>query len=382
MPTVDDFLDQVGGYELVAWHHKNGRHRSEAIYLNLYRGQLARGLKEARLIYLDTSYWVRLRDAALGKGTPEAVQLLEILRAMVRSREALCVSQLYSFLEVGKQEESSLRASADLLDELTEGVTIAAPDDILLWECAEFAGTTLRRNGEVGVFPWTKVGQIHDSALPSTMPGPITPAQRAVLLKALIDATWNMTFSYVFQQFDWDTKKKLGFEFETEVLLQVAARKAERQAKGLTLHSARSEAFADLFSSQAMPLLNHLLQRWVLGSNNTGSPVDLEQDLATIQSTALKAFENRSLGQSLPGLAIHAELFALHETDGQSRKPQTTNDWFDSCHAAFALPYCDMFLTERALAHRLCRLLHADVKYECEVIGTIGESVKRLRGAS
>lgn len=348
----------------------------------MYREQLARGLSETRLIYLDTNYWVRLRDAALGKGTPEAVQLLEILRAMVRSREALCVSQLYSLLEVGKQEENSLRASADLLDELTEGVTIAAPDDILLWECAEFAGTTLRRNGEVGVFPWTKVGQIHNSAPPSSMPGPITPAQRAVLLKALIDATWNMTFSYVFQQFDWDTKNRLRFELETEVLLQVAARKAERQAKGLTLHSARSEAFADLFSSQAIPLLAQFLQRWPLGSNNTGSPVDLEQDLATIQSTALKAFEERSLGKSLPGLAIHSDLYALYETDRQRRKPQTTNDWFDSCHAAVALPYCDLFLTERHLAHRLCHLLHADVEFECEVIGTIGESVDRLRAAS
>ena len=73
MPTVDDFLDHLGGYELLAWHRENGRHRSEAVYLDLYREQLARGLSETRLIYLDTNYWVRLRDAALGKGTPEAV---------------------------------------------------------------------------------------------------------------------------------------------------------------------------------------------------------------------------------------------------------------------------------------------------------------------
>ena len=382
MPTVDDFLDHLGGYELLAWHRENGRHRSEAVYLDLYREQLARGLSETRLIYLDTNYWVRLRDAALGKGTPEAVQLLQILRAMVRSREALCVSQLYSLLEICKQEENSLRASAELLDELTEGVAIASPEDVLLWECAEFAGTTLRRNCPVNSFPWTKVGQIHDSGLPSTTPGFISPAQRAVLLKALIDATWNMTFSYVFQQFDWDTKSRLSFEFEPELFVQLTASKAERQARGVTLNSARSEAFADLFSSQAMPLLKQLSQLWRSESTNTENKADLLLDVATIQSTALKAFEERSLGKSLPGLAIHSDLYALYETDRQRRKPQTTNDWFDSCHAAVALPYCDLFLTERHLAHRLCHLLHADVEYECEVIGTIGESVDRLRAAS
>lgn len=35
------------------------------------------------------------------------------------------------------------------------------------------------------------------------------------------------------------------------------------------------------------------------------------------------------------------ELYALHETDRQSSKPMTINDWLDSCHAAAALPYCD-----------------------------------------
>lgn len=109
MTRVDEYLDRLGGPALLAWHHHNGTHCSAADYLFLYRDLMLRGLSNTRLIYLDTNYWIRLRDAAIGKGVPEAVKLLELLRGLVRSRKVLCVSHIYSLLEVGKQESASLQ---------------------------------------------------------------------------------------------------------------------------------------------------------------------------------------------------------------------------------------------------------------------------------
>jgi len=61
------------------------------------------------------------------------------------------------------------------------------------------------------------------------------------------------------------------------------------------------------------------------------------------------------------------------------KKPLTTNDWVDWSHAAAALAYCDMFFTERHLAHQLRQELGADKQYKCEVAGTLGEALDTLQ---
>jgi len=381
MTTVDDFLDALGGPALIAWHHQHGIDRSAAQYLSSYRSLLVRGLTGVRLIYLDTNFWIRMRDAEIGTGSPAAVRLLRTLRSMVRSREALCVSYIYSFLELGKQGEASLRVTAELLDELTEGVAIASPDDLLDWECAKFIEATLQRDVGQGMCPWTKVGQLHTNALSTEMPGPISASDREIVLKATIDAAWNVSFQYGFEQFTWDTKTKLSFDLNKNTFARVTKRKAEQQAKRLAPDQVRLEVFSEMVRTKAVPVFNRLLGRWHLDRGFPEGMATLLRDVDAVQRAAIRGFENRALGRMLPSLSIMTEIYTLYETDSQSNKPQTTNDWFDSCHAAVALPYCDLFLTERGLAHRLRRQLKADVQYDCQVVGTIEEALTRISGA-
>src|SRR5262245_30206809 len=107
----------------------------------------------------------------------------------------------------------------------------------------------------------------------------------------------------------------------------------------------------------------------------------LLRDLHTVNRTAVQQFKARSLGHLLPGLSIMTELYALYETDRDAKKPLSSNDWFDSSHAAAALPYCDVFLTEKNLAHMLRQMLKADVQYGCQVIGSLEEAVARFTGS-
>lgn len=381
LTSVDDLLNRIDGPGLVAWHHQNGTHLSAVAYRNLYRDVLVRGLSRTRLLYLDTNFWVRLRDAAIGKGTPEASKLLQTLRAMVRSRDALCVSQFYSPLEVGKQSEASLRASADLIDELTEGVAIASPPDLLRWECAEFIKATLNRDVGQDLCPWTKLGQIHSSELPTEMPGPASPAQREIVLKATIDSIWNASFEFVFEQFGWDTKTKLNVNLDPQMFAQVAKRKADQLAKGPARDQVRQAEFSEMASSQLKPIFIDLLRRWHVQRGFPEGMSALLRDTQTAESLAVSRFANRSLGRLIPSLAIPTELYALYETNKQSSSPLTTNDWFDWSHAAIALPYCSVFLTERGLAHRLRQELKADVQYNCKVIGTLEEALTYLHTA-
>ena len=64
--------------------------------------------------------------------------------------------------------------------------------------------------------------------------------------------------------------------------------------------------------------------------------------------------------------------------DNRKKEPLTNNDCVDWSHAAAALPYCDMFLTERHLAHQLRQKIRADQQFGCEVIGTIEEALSKL----
>jgi hypothetical protein len=377
--SIETVLNRLGGPALLAWHRRHGVDLRAEHYLGLYRDRLVRGLGKPLLIYLDTNFWVRLRDAARGTGLPGYEELLQRLRAMVCAREALCVSQIYSLLEVGKQEEQSLRTTAELLDELTEGVAIASTDDLLRWECAEFIGATLQRDVTQGLCPWTKVGQIYRSDLPP-LPGPASDADREAILKSSIDSLWNLSFEEAFVLLDWDTKHKLAFQLDDEVLAQLEKRKAEQLAKGFTREQVRVNEFAQQVRDRVMPVAAELLRAWHIERGFPEGMAALLSDLHVVERSAVQQFKHRTLGQLLPGLSIMTELYALYETDRDTRKPLTSNDWFDSSHAAAALPYCDVFLTERNLAHKLRQLLKIDAQYGCQVIGSLEEALARFPG--
>jgi hypothetical protein len=71
-------------------------------------------------------------------------------------------------------------------------------------------------------------------------------------------------------------------------------------------------------------------------------------------------------GPLLPALNIPAKLHAAIRWDrGRRFKP---TDWLDTCHASAALPYCDMFMTDRSLAALIVAgHVRLDQEYGCIV---------------
>lgn len=378
MPSVrEDLAQTIREKNLVLWHRRNGGDLDVAAYRKLYRNVLLNGLRHTKLLYLDTNYWVRLRDAELGSGEPAAVQLLQTLRAMVRSREILCVSHLHSLLEIGKQKEASLRVTASLLDELTEGVVVASPADLRAWECAEFIGAKLGLRLLDDQCAWTKVGQIHHHQLPSQMPGPATKADRDVILKSLIDALWNASFEHIFGQFEWETKARLDASIEPKVLAQIEARKQKQAAIGLSREQIRLHEFSQVVHRELRPVFMDQMFTWHIQHGFPEGFAAISRHLQAVLDAAVNEFKAGTLGRLLPSMSIPVELYTLYEMDNRKKEPITNNDCVDWSHAAAALPYCDMFLTERYLAHQL-RHVRADQQFGCEVIGTIEEALSKL----
>jgi len=343
MPSVnEELLVRLGGEKLVSWHRANDADANSSVYLERYRKVLLNGLSHARLIYLDTNYWVRLRKA-----------------------------------ELGKQEETSLRVTACLLDELTEGVAIAPMFDLREWDCGQYISTKLGIQMHEGLSNWTKVGQIHQHELPEKMPGPITMAGRDVVLKATIDALWNATFEDVFGQFSWETKHTLNADIDPEVIALVEKRKMKQLAKRQSREQVRLFEFSQYVNEYLRPIFTDQLRTWNIQHQFPDGLDGFMHQLQTVMDAAVNDFKSRTLGKLLPSAAIPVELYTLYET-GNPKERLETNDWADWHHAAAALPHCDVLLTERQLAHQLCQELGADKQYDCAVIGTLEDAVNEL----
>ena len=364
--TRDKVLDRLGGPALLHWHRRFGVDTSVEEYIFKYKAQVDRGMAFTKAVYLDTNYWIRLRDAELGKGTVEGVALLCRLRSLVASRKIICVSHLTSMLEIAKQLEDSARASTALVDELTERVALAPTTEL---DALEIGNYVRVKSGAMHPSPslqWTCLGQIVNSKLSG---GKVLPANLGndgqAVLKSAADALWNQGLSEIFEAFDWNTKHYLPADLDAETLVRVDVRKKTRPHNGKLRKTIKTEFEAvmkqhiEIFEAELLKLLGPIGAA-ALGAKSSMAAQGLARH-------AVADYLDGALGSHLPGFVIRTELYSMYECD--PTHTLSTNDWQDWQHASVALPYCDLFLTEKRLADQVTMRLHLDTKYKCRVVG-------------
>ena len=103
-------------------------------------GALSIHVLQRRRVYLDTRYWLILRDVAMGRPRRAGdVALLAALRRWVQAGVIVCPLGDGSLLEVLRQSDETTRlATARLIDELSLGVTIQNAQDRLTTEVMHF----------------------------------------------------------------------------------------------------------------------------------------------------------------------------------------------------------------------------------------------------
>lgn len=366
--SLERVRERIGGPDLLRWHHENERQTTVQAYVNLYQAQVATGMTRAKAVYLDTNYWVLLRETAIGNRDDAAARALLVrLRELVADRKIICVSQLTSVLEIAKQNAQSSRVTVGLVDELTEGLSLktnAELDALEIRQC-------LRHKADLPVAPikpWTCIGQVFrsDTGNEGMLPEDVSAADHDAIWKCAVDAFWNSKLSDMFEAFDWDTRAKLSPDLDAAAIEQVKAQKETRPHNGNFRKTCESE-FANT-TAMTTAFQNEFEQLLTMN----GGSIDTSR-LTAVAHGALRSacsdYSSGGLGPHLAGHVIRVELYSLYECDGTSRS-LTTNDWQDWQHASAALPYCDLFLTERHLAHQLKTLLHAEERYGCRVVGS------------
>jgi hypothetical protein len=325
-----------------------------------------------KALYLDTKFWIKLRDALLGApAEPVDASLLTALRGAVKGGHWVCpvASDIVAeLLNIG--DETKRRAAAELVDELSQGITLLMEFERHAVEIEDFIR---RRLGEP-VTPardqmWTCPGFVFGLTVP-TNPA-LDAATMMALQKAFIDHLYTLRYATQ-DRMVGQTPKKLrdrsGFAAKLNQLNQQNAATVTSWEKLL-----REEFFGMLDVS--LPTIARTLDG--MAEQHFNQPAS-EADRAVSKATARQfaavlghLFDKKQLGDFVPSFVVRAKLAAGVRWD--KKRQYRENDFHDFSHAVAALPYFDYFATERSLAHLISTHLKLDRVYRAKVVKTSDE---------
>jgi hypothetical protein len=354
-------------------------------YLTEQHHQWGAKVMTKRRIYLDTRFWIFLRETSLGrKDDRTLVDLLSLLRNLTNHGEAICPISDTTFLEVLRHQDLSTRmATAELVDELSGGACLRPRFDRLGLEMHYWTHSYL---GYVSRYPlehsvWTKLSFVFGVYSPHET-GFDSATERACQ-KAFFDYGWTMSLT--------DVVKVLS---EAEVPWSELDEKREfdRVAKGLNEsnveHAHEWKSFPELYRIEMLGLIEELVpvavdilramrpdatrkhQQILVESGNNP-----EARFLSILKEEIRGKELRqTLRTSHVGAMCHA---SVRQNKGENL---TGNDLHDFSHAEAAVAYCDAFLTERPLAARLARRnLELTHDFPCMILSTASDALKELK---
>lgn len=352
-------------------------------YLHDRQVALGREVSSRVRVYLDTKYWLHFRDHVLGRKTqPGIPELYERIRSLVNAGRVICPLGVYSVAEVQMQADAGTRLrTAHLMDELSSSVILAPESRRIPVEIRRFLNRRvldppedLSRSTSV----WTRPSWMVDPYDPGGDDG-ATPGERLASRKAAIDAAWGTTATDIVAQAPGALPMN-AFSSYAAPILNIDKPTPEPI----------TGPFARVFLREllvALDMYRHAIEeemdRFLVA--HAGPDLDWRRRRdARVRQIGVEliygAFADKRSGidQDLPFFRIIPGIMAVYRNDRQRRfKP---NDLFDFYHAASALPYSQLYLTETSMRHLLTsRPLAFDTLYGTSVVADPAEAMARIQ---
>ena len=377
LPGITDsraLNDAVEGIE----RHRATPHISTDQHVKNRIVRLGRSLDGRAAIYLDTKFWIRLRDADMGIPAMDgAGELLDLLRDLTKAGKVFCPISASVFVEVMKQSDGNTRlATARVIDELSLGVTLIAKERRAKTELAHFIHSfTLERDSlhPLHHLIWTKLAYALDFRYPSS---PALDAESDLAVqKAFVDLMWTIPLA--------DAVTIMGQGMPTE--LTDYGEVATRLNLMKVLHPRKGRSFVQTYATEledqigdlgdaVMDIVCDLAAESGRRTPLRGSPewADMRKMWNGILFDALK--KKGRARQQLRSLHINTSLQAAFLWD-EKRRFQS-NDVYDLEHAVAALAHCQAFFTEHSLrATVTAKHVALDKLYGCAVISEVSEAM-------
>lgn len=335
-------------------------------------------LKKHR-IYLDTKYWIFMRDASLGKSTPTQTRVYEKLRDLVKKEVAICPISPHIFEELMRVGDREKRLNmARVMDELSQQVCFISPLNIAGQELLSFMrycqskaqGKTLF-NPTKCVF--TKVAFVMGELYPTVEC--IPEEQMDAIRIQVFDRLSRVTLVEMLKTMKDDFPQR-----NSDLIAQLNKGKDDNQDW---------KSFHEIFMHEIAGILDtvkdEIEKLWIyLYENDHGGLVTPEEvrkaeSVKLLSNFIYNLFDQKKVSKELPYFHINASLHAFIRYNKSQRFKKDT--LIDFSHAAWALPYCNYFFTERRLCDWLCNsLLKLDKIYGAQVFCKEDDVLTHLQG--
>lgn len=304
-------------------------------------------------IYLDTKFWILLRDSELGRDPdPILSELHAKLKQAASEERVICPFSADLFFEVLKQGDPETRlATASLIDELSCGVSIQSSEHRVTMEIVHLI-SMMRSNDpipDVSELEFTSPINVLGFPVPQVDDWP--EDYMLAVKKTFFDATWRLGFVQIAAEtgplpshlrVDWE-KRAEKLNFYNDRIPESASRSFEQ------IYRDEFNALLNMHLDDCAGVLLEMYKSEVGGSLNDvdgGLTRSAGQGLVNIISAA---FKRNKLGNHLPTLNIQAVLAASVRWNKGRR--YSSNELHDFGHAGAALATCDVMATEKSLRH-------------------------------
>lgn len=361
-------------------NHANEPDKTVDAYIKEKKLALGEWVNKRRKVYLDTKFWLLLRNAHLDRAKQQGQHdLLKLLNDGVLAGKLICPISEDVFQEVIKQtDEVTLRATVELIDSLSAGVSLLSHDE--RWETEVLYFVRSCNHPKENLYNlqdlvWTKLAYTSGMQIPHNEM--LSEAENRLVQKAFIDHMWSLPLQEMINLIGLD--RLLTFPHMPDFSHLMNEEKDSYNAENagfknifltelgflLLREEARfGEMFAYLFEKEH----GHAPQPEEVRTTNPGK---------LFANVVYNAFRLQKAGNNLPTIEIEAGIHAQLIYDKTRR--YKANDIYDINHAIAALPYCDYFFTEKNLREFVVRKNMAyDAKYNCTVVSSIIDAVSEI----
>lgn len=338
--------------------------------------QIALGeeISNKRKIYLDTRFWILLRDVSLGRiDSLGAKSLLTSLRQGANSGTLICPICETTFFEIFKQQDpKTRRTTLALVDELSSGITLADHWERAGTEISHLLHTITGRTNlhDLDHLVWNKLSFVLGVVHPTGTP--FSETDERTVQKAFFDHMWSTSLVTMDHYLG-------GNRFCSEDYEGLAMRLNSANAK----HADECRSFEQIYRNEFMggietsiPTAVSVIERWYADAVGVTEQFDssvAEKTANSLLSMFSQAIKTNDFRRTLRTAHIGALCHASFRWD---KKRKLTGNWIhDFHHAAAAVGYCDVFLTEKPLAAVLKQNhLKLNEVFSCQIISSVTEA--------
>lgn len=323
---------------------------SVANYYRLLRESVVETVRGRRRLYLDTRYWVFIRDAALHRAKkPEHEAILRALQDKVTSGVAICPVSDVTVMEMTAQTDDETRcATAKLWDDLSLGVALQTEPERVSTEFEQFfnypQAEDVRR--PLTDLVWTRPCFVFGETFPYI--DGLSEEAHDAFQKATLDVLWTTTFS------DIGKESAAGLAMSTKFQQTAEGINAEMRKFQHEIPTFEKAFLAEISGALdgARDVLTSAVLRQFVQQGNSPDSVTKEQVQhmhVSIKTGLINAFRLRQdlMAKRLPTVYLLAISHAAIRSD--LKRKLNGNFLRDIQHGSAGVGYHDAVFTERPL---------------------------------